>query len=177
MEPSVAIVHPAYGSFLERWGSSVANIFVVLGVGGEILFSRFGYRRQQELSLRAKNALTEATQRAARAEEQLSPRSVSKTQFEELRKLKGKIASVWLTSLSDIDLRAWDRRRPATTAAQRLWRRSERNRWVIPFPRARKRPAPLIRKSKRAGARPSIGAVPPGGAHASAEKIIRNGPQ
>ena len=47
-----------------------------------------------------------------------------------------------------------DRRKPATTAAQVLWRLSQSNRWVLPFSRARKRPAPLQRSTYRSSGAP-----------------------
>jgi hypothetical protein len=67
-ELALAAAHPPYDSFWEQWGSSLANLLVVLGVGGEVLFGRLGSGRQGELSKRAKKQLGEANERAAKAE-------------------------------------------------------------------------------------------------------------
>jgi hypothetical protein len=67
-EVAIAIAHPAYDSFWDRWGSVFADVLVAVGVAGEVLFGRMGHRRDAELQKRSKKLLAEANERAAKAE-------------------------------------------------------------------------------------------------------------
>jgi len=68
-EVVIGICHPAYDSVWGKWGSTLANALVVLGVAGEIQFSRMGFRRDQELKRRSDKVVAEANARAAMAEQ------------------------------------------------------------------------------------------------------------
>jgi hypothetical protein len=70
-EAVIAWSHPSYDSPWERWGSVVANTFVALGVAGEIIFAMMAFRRDKELKRRSDDKVTKATNRAAKAEEEL----------------------------------------------------------------------------------------------------------
>jgi hypothetical protein len=59
-ELAIAIYHPLYDSFLEQWGSSLANGLVALGVAFEIKFGQMSGLRQTELRRRSDKELAEA---------------------------------------------------------------------------------------------------------------------
>lgn len=71
-EVLISVFHPPYDSVWERWGSTIANALVVLGVAGEILFSRMGFRRDHEIKRRSDQKIAEATGRAIQAELELA---------------------------------------------------------------------------------------------------------
>jgi hypothetical protein len=84
----IAIVHPSYDAFFERWGSAFADALIAIGVGGEVLFSMIGARCQTELRNRSNKKVAEAVDRAAQAdlarvklESQLAARTFTKEQF------------------------------------------------------------------------------------------------
>jgi len=91
IEVVVAAIHPPYDSFLGTWASVIADCFVTIGVGGEIMFAFMGFRRQEELGKRAKKEVAalnklsgEANERAAKAQLELerlkAPRGLSESQ-------------------------------------------------------------------------------------------------
>jgi hypothetical protein len=64
-EVAIAAYHPSYDSFLEQWGSAIANGFVAIGVAAEILFGRMAGLRQSELIRRSDEKAAEANARTA----------------------------------------------------------------------------------------------------------------
>jgi len=129
VEVVVAVIHPPYDSFAGTWASVIADSFVTIGVGGEIIFAFMGFRRQDELGKRAKvevgilNKLAgEANERAAEAlqkvaeadlarvtlETKVAPRRLSLeatlTLFDELR---DKIPPIYLRALGDAEVRQY----------------------------------------------------------------------
>jgi hypothetical protein len=66
-EVAIAAIHPPYDSFLEQWGSSLANSLVALGVAIEIIFSRLAGLRQNELKRRSDERVAAANARAEEA--------------------------------------------------------------------------------------------------------------
>jgi hypothetical protein len=71
-EVALAIAHPPYDSFCERWGATLADVLIAIGIGGEILFSMMGTRCQTEMRNRSNKKVAEAIERAAKAEEELA---------------------------------------------------------------------------------------------------------
>jgi hypothetical protein len=67
-EVAIAAIHPPYDSFLEQWGSSLANSLVAIGVALEIKFGQMAGLRQGELNRRSDEKVSSATDRAANAE-------------------------------------------------------------------------------------------------------------
>jgi hypothetical protein len=74
-EFAIAICHPPYDSFFERWGSALADLLIAAGIGGEVIFAMMGTRCQTELRRRSNDkvaaavkAAGEANDRAAKAE-------------------------------------------------------------------------------------------------------------
>jgi hypothetical protein len=117
LEVYIAIKHPSSESYLERWGSVVADILVALGVLGELLPSMLVRRYSAEVGKRSAEKLTrairqsgEANERASKAdlarvelENKLRARSISKEQFEILEKLKGQISEIRIASDTDAE--------------------------------------------------------------------------
>jgi hypothetical protein len=66
-EVAIAAIHPPYDSFLEQWGSSLANSLVAIGVAFEIIFSRIAGLRQNELKRRSDERVAAANARAEEA--------------------------------------------------------------------------------------------------------------
>jgi hypothetical protein len=66
-EVSIAAYHPPYDSWMEQWGSALANSLVAIGVALEIIFSQMAGLRQSELRRRSDEIAAEATKRAAEA--------------------------------------------------------------------------------------------------------------
>jgi hypothetical protein len=66
-EVAIAAIHPPYDSFLEQWGSSLANSLVAIGVALEIIFSRMAGLRQNELKRRSDERVSAANVRAEEA--------------------------------------------------------------------------------------------------------------
>lgn len=71
----IAWVHPPYNSFIERWGSVLADLIITAGIVGEVIFSRKDSRIQTALRKRsndklgaAEKAAEEARERAAKLE-------------------------------------------------------------------------------------------------------------
>ncbi len=67
VEVLIAIVNPAYGAPLERWGVPIADGFVALGVIGEVLASSRGRVVQGELTRRSNSELAQAQKVAGKA--------------------------------------------------------------------------------------------------------------
>jgi hypothetical protein len=67
-EVAIAAIHPPYDSFLEQWGSTVANSLIAIGVVTEIRFGQMAGLRQSELMRRSDERVAEANTRAANAE-------------------------------------------------------------------------------------------------------------
>ncbi len=113
----IAIFHPPYNSTLERWGSATADFFIAAGIVGEVMLGILDSRIQTELRTRsnakvqaAAVAAGEANERAAKAdlartelEARLAARSLTKEQFEILKKLQGKISEVIIASERDAE--------------------------------------------------------------------------
>jgi len=107
-EVAIAAFHPPYDSFLEQWGSTVANSLVAFGIAVEVQFGRMGHRRQSELQRRSNDKVSaatknagEANERAAKAdlaraklESRLQPRSLNQEQWDLIQGLRGKFESV-----------------------------------------------------------------------------------
>jgi hypothetical protein len=70
-ELAIAAWHPPYDSFLEQWGSSLANGLVALGVAFEIKLGQMAGLRQSELRRRSDEKVAVATDRAATAQAEL----------------------------------------------------------------------------------------------------------
>jgi hypothetical protein len=64
---AIAWYHPPYDSFLEQWGSVIADGLVAIGVALEIKFGQMAGLRQDELRRRSDEKAAEATERAAEA--------------------------------------------------------------------------------------------------------------
>jgi hypothetical protein len=64
---AIAIVHPEYDSFLEQWGSAIADSLVAAGVAIEIKFGQMAGLRQNELKRRSDEKVAEANNIAAQA--------------------------------------------------------------------------------------------------------------
>ena len=96
------VFHPPYDSPARSFGRVTADVFVFLGVGAEVLFSRMGAGRQHELQRRSDEQLGVAQREAAEARERtaltelrlkelglrVGPRNVDETKF--LAELEGK---------------------------------------------------------------------------------------
>jgi hypothetical protein len=109
---AIAGIHPKYDSFLEQWGSAIADGLVAAGVAIEIKFGQMAGLRQHELKRRSDIIVGNANIRAAEAlqkaeeehharvklEAQLSPRTLTKEQYETLLSLSGKVEQVNITS-------------------------------------------------------------------------------
>lgn len=116
-EFAIAAIHPSYNSFLEQWGSAVADAGIAFGIVGEVLFSRKDARIQTELRSRSNKKLADAeiaaataTERAASAdlarvklEAQLAPRALTKEQYDELQTLRGRVSAVNITAACDFE--------------------------------------------------------------------------
>ncbi len=79
---AIAIVHPQYDSFLEQWGSAIADGFVAVGVGIEIKFGQMAGLRQSELKRRSNEKVSASVMLAASANERAS---IASKRAEELR--------------------------------------------------------------------------------------------
>lgn len=114
---AIAAIHPSYDSFWEQWGSAIADSLVAIGVAIEVGFGQMAKSRQNELKRRSGIIIVAANERAAEAiqkseeerharvklEAQLAPRELTKDQCENLRALKGQVASVNVTSMLDFE--------------------------------------------------------------------------
>jgi hypothetical protein len=67
-EFGIAIYHPAYDSPLDRWGSAFADLFIGIGVAGEVALSMWNNTLQGELRERSNKRVEEATDRLADVE-------------------------------------------------------------------------------------------------------------
>jgi hypothetical protein len=64
----IAVFHPLYDSFLEQWGSAIADVLVGIGVAIEIKFGQMAGLRQNELKSRSDKKVSEANERASNAQ-------------------------------------------------------------------------------------------------------------
>jgi len=118
-EFAIAAIHPPYDSFLEQWGSAVADTVIALGIVGEVLFSRTDARIQTELRKRSNAKLADAikvagnaNERAAKAdlaraklEAQLQPRSLNQEQWNLIQSLRGKFERINIAFETDAETR------------------------------------------------------------------------
>lgn len=105
-EVVLACVEPPYNSFLTD--SAVTDAIIALGITVEVVLgTMWNGHIQSELRKRLTDKLTAATDRAARAEEQLLPRHLTEAQFNELQTLKGKVTAVWMTAVCDFEATAF----------------------------------------------------------------------
>ena len=86
VEMFLAVLRPQSDSFARIWGRFVADLFVFLGVGAEVLFSRMGAARQHELQRRSDEQLGVTQKEAADARERTA---VTELRLEELRQRVG----------------------------------------------------------------------------------------
>ena len=91
-EIALAIIHPSYDSPWNRWGTSLADIVIALGIVGEVLFGRLDGRYQTELRKRSNDKLgkanklaAEAHERAAEVERLTGFRRISHDQLQRIR--------------------------------------------------------------------------------------------
>lgn len=66
---AIAAYHPKYDSFLEQWGSAVADGLVAIGVAIEIRLGQMAGLRQSELKRRSNEKVAEANKISAEARE------------------------------------------------------------------------------------------------------------
>lgn len=118
-EVAIAAYHPQYDSFLEQWGSTLANVLVAIGVAAEVQFGRMGRRRDAELQRRSNDKLgaaekiaAEASERAERAdlsrvelETKLLPRMLSQEQWDFIQGLRGKFPIIAIAFETDAETR------------------------------------------------------------------------
>jgi hypothetical protein len=72
LEVYIAFEHPPFDSYLEIWGSVIADILVAFGVLGELLPSMLVRRYNTEVKRRSDASLSEATRQAGEAHERAS---------------------------------------------------------------------------------------------------------
>jgi hypothetical protein len=65
LEFVIAVYHPNYDSFLDRWGTAFADLGVAFGVAGEIYFSSRSHNFSGELIRRSNERLAQVTEAAA----------------------------------------------------------------------------------------------------------------
>jgi hypothetical protein len=65
----IAAIHPKYDSFMEQWGSAIADGLVAIGVAVEIKFGQMAGLRQSELKRRSDIEIARAKVRAHKAEQ------------------------------------------------------------------------------------------------------------
>ena len=73
---AIAAIHPKYDSFLEQWGSVIADGLVAIGVVIEIKFGQMAGLRQSELKRRSDILVAEANKHASEANERASEANV-----------------------------------------------------------------------------------------------------
>jgi hypothetical protein len=66
----IAAIHPKYDSFLEQWGSVIADGLVAAGVAIEIKFGQMAGLRQNELKRRSDEKVAESRRVASEAQQQ-----------------------------------------------------------------------------------------------------------
>jgi hypothetical protein len=84
---AIAAYHPPYDSFLERWGSALADSLVVIGVAVEIKFGQMAGLRQSELRRRSDEKAVEANERAATANQKAEQARLELARFTTPRSL------------------------------------------------------------------------------------------
>jgi len=68
-EFGIAIYHPEYDSKLDRWGSAFADLFIGIGVAGEVALSMWNNTLQGVLRVQSNKLVEEATKAAGEAKE------------------------------------------------------------------------------------------------------------
>jgi hypothetical protein len=76
----IAGIHPSYDSFLEQWGTAMADAAIAIGIVGEVLFGRMDARIQTELRTRSNKKLAEAERETALIKARVEPRVLSAEQ-------------------------------------------------------------------------------------------------
>jgi hypothetical protein len=111
-EFAIAAIHPPYDSFLQQWGTALADAGIALGIVGEVLFSRKDARIQTELRDRSNKKLSDAIERAAKAdlaraelEAKLLPRMLNQEQWDHIQELRDKFTSVSIAYETDAETR------------------------------------------------------------------------
>jgi hypothetical protein len=111
-EVIIAAVHPPYDSNLWRWGSAITDFWIALGIVGEVVAGRMDARVQTELRNRSNTKLSEAIERAAKAdlartelEAQLSPRMLNQRQWDLIQSFKGQFSAVNVGYETDAEAR------------------------------------------------------------------------
>jgi len=109
---AIAATHPQYDSFLEQWGSVIADSLVAGGVAIEIRFGQMAGLRQHELKRRSDGKVAEATERAANAdlarvelEAKLLPRMLNQDQWDFIQGLRSKFSVVAIAFETDAETR------------------------------------------------------------------------
>jgi hypothetical protein len=107
---AIAAIHPPYDSFLEQWGSAIADGLVAIGVATEIKFGQMAGLRQNELKQRSEILAVEANERATKAdlariklEAKLVPRSLNQEQWDFIQSLRGKFPIVSIAYELDVE--------------------------------------------------------------------------
>ena len=80
----IAAIHPTYDSFLEQWGNAIADVFVAVGVAGEVWFARMAGLRQGELKRRSDANVGEANRIAAQANKEAAEARIRTAELEKL---------------------------------------------------------------------------------------------
>jgi hypothetical protein len=83
-EVAIAAYHPLYDSWIEQWGSALANSLVAIGVMFEIMFARLAGLRQSELIRRSSAEAAAANERAGAAEQEAAAARERAAKIEEL---------------------------------------------------------------------------------------------
>lgn len=86
-EVAIAIIHPPYDSFLEKWGSSLANSLVAIGVALEIKLGQMAGLRQSELKRRSDEKVAAANVRAEEANQKAQASALELAKYRARRRL------------------------------------------------------------------------------------------
>jgi hypothetical protein len=81
----------------------LASSLIMAGVWGELYFLKRARAADDNRVAQAEQSLTEALNRAARAEEQLAPRNITEEQYNALQELKGKVSIICMVTPSDFE--------------------------------------------------------------------------
>jgi hypothetical protein len=99
-EVAIAAIHPPYDSFLEQWGSSLANSLVAIGVAFEIIFSRMAGLRQNELKRRSDERVAAANARAEEANQKAQEAALELAKLTTPRAISAEHASAITDAIS-----------------------------------------------------------------------------
>jgi hypothetical protein len=78
---AIAVIHPQYDSFLEQWGSAIADSLVAVGVVIEIKLGQMAGLRQNELKRRSDIIVGAANVRAAEANQKAEEAALELAKF------------------------------------------------------------------------------------------------